>query len=161
MIVSTQDIFFLRFYLLIWERGRQSMLNIRDQAWAEGRAEGKGEAGSLLSREPKTGSNLGPQDHDLSWRRVLNLLSHPGNLHDCFKAIKGLYIPLKHLHMYCYSIKKHCWGQPRWLSGFSDAFSPGPDPGDWGSTPMLGSLQGACFSLCLCLCVPPPPVCLS
>uniref|UniRef100_A0A8C0SI00 L-lactate dehydrogenase B chain n=2 Tax=Canis lupus familiaris TaxID=9615 RepID=A0A8C0SI00_CANLF len=34
---------------------------------------------------------------------------------------------------------------------FSAAFSPGPDPGDLGSSPMSGSLHGACFSLCLCL----------
>ena len=29
----------------------------------------------------------------------------------------------------------------------------GCDPGDLGSSPMSGSLQGACFSLCLCLCL--------
>ena len=36
---------------------------------------------------------------------------------------------------------------------FSAAFSPGPDPGDLGSSPTSGSLHGACFSLCLCLCL--------
>ncbi|XP_022272956.1 TBC1 domain family member 1 isoform X4 [Canis lupus familiaris] len=36
---------------------------------------------------------------------------------------------------------------------FSVAFSPGPDPRDPGSSPTLGSLRGACFSLCLCLCL--------
>ncbi|CAD7677426.1 unnamed protein product [Nyctereutes procyonoides] len=39
---------------------------------------------------------------------------------------------------------------------FSAAFSPGRDPGDPGSSPALGSLRGACFSLCLCLCPPHP-----
>ena len=34
---------------------------------------------------------------------------------------------------------------------FSSAFSVGPDPGDPESSPTLGSLRGACFSLCLCL----------
>ena len=34
---------------------------------------------------------------------------------------------------------------------FGTAFSPGYDPGDQGSSPMSGSLHGACFSLCLCL----------
>ena len=29
----------------------------------------------------------------------------------------------------------------------------GRDPGDLGSSPTLGSLHGACFSLCLCLCL--------
>ncbi|XP_077735761.1 TBC1 domain family member 1 isoform X3 [Canis aureus] len=36
---------------------------------------------------------------------------------------------------------------------FSAAFSLGPDPRDPGSSPTLGSLRGACFSLCLCLCL--------
>ena len=36
---------------------------------------------------------------------------------------------------------------------FSATFSPGPDPGDQGSSPISGSLHGACFSLCLCLCL--------
>ena len=34
---------------------------------------------------------------------------------------------------------------------FSAALGPGGDPGDLGSSPMLRSLHGACFSLCLCL----------
>ena len=40
-----------------------------------------------------------------------------------------------------------------WAAGvaqrFSATFSPGPDPRDLGSSPTLGSLHGACFSLCL------------
>ena len=36
---------------------------------------------------------------------------------------------------------------------FSAAFSPGPDPGDLGSSPTSGFLHGACFSLCLSLSV--------
>ena len=36
---------------------------------------------------------------------------------------------------------------------FSTAFSPGPYPGDLGSSPTSGSLHGACFSFCLCLCL--------
>ena len=34
---------------------------------------------------------------------------------------------------------------------FSATFSPGRDPGDPGSSPALGSLHGACLSLCFCL----------
>ena len=37
------------------------------------------------------------------------------------------------------------------LSSWAPAFGPGHDPGDLGSSPTSGSLQGACFSLCLCL----------
>ena len=33
---------------------------------------------------------------------------------------------------------------------FSAVFSLGRDPGDLGSSPMSGSLHGACLSLCLC-----------
>ena len=36
---------------------------------------------------------------------------------------------------------------------FSATFDPGCDPGDLGVSPTLGSLHGACFSLCLCLCL--------
>ena len=36
---------------------------------------------------------------------------------------------------------------------FSAVFSPGPDTGDLGLSPMLCSLRGACFSLLLCLCL--------
>ena len=32
-------------------------------------------------------------------------------------------------------------------------FGPGQDPGVTGWSPTLGSLHGACFSLCLCLCL--------
>ena len=34
---------------------------------------------------------------------------------------------------------------------FSATFGPGGDPGDPGWSPALGSLHGACFSLCLSL----------
>ena len=44
-------------------------------------------------------------------------------------------------------------GIPGWRNGLAPAFGPGRDPGDPGSSPTLGSLQGACFSLCLCLCL--------
>ena len=36
---------------------------------------------------------------------------------------------------------------------FSATFSPECDPGDPGSSPTSGSLQGACLSLSLCLFV--------
>ena len=42
-------------------------------------------------------------------------------------------------------------GTPRWLSGWAPAFGSGRDPRVLGSSPMLGSPQGVCFSLCLCL----------
>ena len=35
----------------------------------------------------------------------------------------------------------------------SSVFGLGCDPGVLGSSPTLGSLHGACFSLCLCLCL--------
>ena len=35
---------------------------------------------------------------------------------------------------------------------FRATYGPGCDPGDSGSSSTLGSLSGACFSLCLCLC---------
>ena len=43
-------------------------------------------------------------------------------------------------------------GFPGWLSSLVPAFSLGRDPGVLESGPALGSLHGACFSLCLCLC---------
>ena len=43
------------------------------------------------------------------------------------------------------------WPAPGWLNGWASAFSSGRDPGVLGSSPPSGSLQGACFSLCLCL----------
>ena len=36
---------------------------------------------------------------------------------------------------------------------FSATIGLGPDPGDQASSPALGSLHGACLSLCLCLCL--------
>ena len=36
---------------------------------------------------------------------------------------------------------------------FSAALSPGPDPGNLGSSPTSGSLHGAGFPLGLCLCL--------
>ena len=44
----------------------------------------------------------------------------------------------------------NCWTS-RVAQRFSTAFSPGPDPGDLGSCPTLGSLHGACLCLCLFL----------
>ena len=37
----------------------------------------------------------------------------------------------------------------RWLSSGASAFGSGHDPGVLGSSPASGSLQGACFCLCL------------
>ena len=39
------------------------------------------------------------------------------------------------------SFKRGEEGQPGWLSGLAPAFRPGHDPGDLGSSPMLGSLH--------------------
>ena len=55
-----------------------------------------------------------------------------------------------HMATYFIRIKKGAALVAWW---FSAAFSPGCDPGDLGSSPALGSLHGACFSLCLCLCL--------
>ena len=48
----------------------------RAQAWLA--AEGEGEAGSPLSREPDMGLNPRTLDHDLSRRQKFNGLRHPG-----------------------------------------------------------------------------------
>ena len=54
-----------------------------------------------------------------------------------------------------------CYKRAAWVAQrFSAAFSPGYDPRDLGSSPTLGSLHGACFSLCLYLCPLPLPLCL-
>ena len=42
-------------------------------------------------------------------------------------------------------------GAPGWLSGWASPFGSGHNSGVWGLSPTSGSLQGACFSLCLCL----------
>ena len=44
-------------------------------------------------------------------------------------------------------------GTSGWLSAWASAFGLGRDPGVLGLSPILGSLQGVCFSLCLCLCL--------
>ena len=44
-------------------------------------------------------------------------------------------------------------GAPGWLSIWASAFGSGRDPRVLGLSPTLGSLQEACFSLCLCLCL--------
>ncbi len=49
----------------------------------------------------------------------------------------------------CSDYLKKSLGAARVAQRFSAAFSPGPDPGDQGSSPTSGSLHGACFSLCL------------
>ena len=52
-----------------------------------------------------------------------------------------------------YTIRRQENWAARVAQWFSAAFSPGPDPGDPGSSAKSGSLHGACFSLCLCLCL--------
>ena len=46
-------------------------------------AGGKGEAGSLLIREPYVDSIPGPQDPDLRQRQTLGCLSHSDTPYDC------------------------------------------------------------------------------
>ena len=48
-------------------------------------------------------------------------------------------------------VRKHFLGAPQWLSGWASAFDSGCGPGVLGLSPTLGSLHGACFSLCLSL----------
>ena len=50
-------------------------------------------------------------------------------------------------------LKKYTCRAARVAQQFSAAFGSGCDPGVPGSSPTLGSLHGACFSLCLCLCL--------
>ena len=57
----------------------------------------------------------------------------------------------KHI-LFC-KIKKKS-GEPGLLSGWASAFGTGHDSSVLGSSPALGALQGACFSLCLCLRLP-------
>ena len=45
-------------------------------------------------------------------------------------------------------IKVKIMGIPGWLSDSAPAFGLGRDPGVLGSSPVSGSLHGACFSLC-------------
>ena len=55
--ISLSSVFvFQRCYLFIWERER------REKAWARG-AEGEGEAGSLLNREPALGPGSWSEPH--------------------------------------------------------------------------------------------------
>ena len=49
----------------------------------------------------------------------------------------------------CLILKLCVPGAAQVAQWFTTAFSPGPDPGNPGTSPMLGSLHGACFSLCL------------
>ena len=70
--------FFLMF-INIWERETDRQSTSRGGAEREGDTES--EAGSRLravSTEPNAGLELTNQDHDLSWSRTLNQLSHPG-----------------------------------------------------------------------------------
>ena len=67
------------------------------------------------------------------------------------------YFPLL---LYSCLFKCYFLGIPGWLSSLVPAFRLGCDPGVPGSSPMLGSLHGACFSLCQCLCLS-LSVCLS
>ena len=62
--ICIKNIFFKDFYFFIWERVR-----------AREMTEGEGEADSLPSKEPDSGSIPGPRDHDLSQRQTLNQLS--------------------------------------------------------------------------------------
>ena len=50
-------------------------------------------------------------------------------------------------------LKPTGFGASKGLSSWASAFSSGRDPGVLRLNPALGSLQGACFSLCLCLCL--------
>ena len=62
--------FFLRFYLFIHDRERQT----------------EEEADSPWSRKPSAGHNPRTQGHDLSQRQTFNQLSHPGSLLSAFLA---------------------------------------------------------------------------
>ena len=67
--------------LCFWERQRANKQE-REHEWRGG-AEGEGEADSLLQREPKVGlhpETLGSWPELMSWRQMLDQLSHPGSL---------------------------------------------------------------------------------
>ena len=67
---SMSLLFFWGFIIFLFEKER-----VREStSWGEG----EGEVDSPLSKEPNAGLDPGHQDHDLSWRQMLNQLSHPG-----------------------------------------------------------------------------------
>ena len=51
------------------------------------------------------------------------------------------------------NIRNKEYGATQVAQQFNATFSSGCDPRDPGLSPTLGSLHGACFSLCLCLCL--------
>ena len=66
--------FFLKKILFIWHKERER--ENKQGEWVSGRGRGR----SKLPRAgiPMWDSIPEPQDHDLSWRQMLNQLSHPG-----------------------------------------------------------------------------------
>ena len=50
---------------------------IFEREWAGGEGGEEGEADSQWAGSPVWDSVPGPWDHDLSWKQMLNLLSHP------------------------------------------------------------------------------------
>ena len=79
-------LFFLRFYLFIWEREWEST--------SRGTTRGRWKS-SLLTEQgawrPTWGSIPGPWDHDLSQSQMLNWLGHPGApISMCFKLLNPI-----------------------------------------------------------------------
>ena len=72
----------------------------REKKKAQAGTEGEGEADSPMSGEPNAGLIPGPQDHYLSWKQMLNWLSHPGTPNDY-----GLYMFVHRVYMHLYILK--------------------------------------------------------
>ena len=150
-------IFFLRFYLFERERERE-----REQG-GEGQREKVKQipcrAGSWMR-----GSIPGTWNHELSWRQMLNQMSHPGAPVSDILKLKWISLPyivffsltLGNLHSLkngLNTVLNSLIGTPGWLSDWTSAFSSSGDPRVLELSPASGSLQGACFSPCLCVCL--------
>ena len=148
-------IFLKRFYLFIYERYRK-----RERGRDTSRGRSREPDVELDPRTP--GSHPGP-------KAGAKPRSHPGiprnNLLTCSNQVilvfflhkNGSVIPRLNDLGARYSMLNQTnfrslnQGTPGWLSGLASAFSSGCDPGVLGSSFILGSPKGACFSLCLCL----------
>ena len=78
LLCTSERCFFFFKFIYFWDRERQSMNG------GGGRERGRHRIGSrlqALSHQPRARHGAwthGPRDHDLSWSRTLNRLSHPG-----------------------------------------------------------------------------------
>lgn len=77
---------------------------------------------------------------------------HGLNMSSCVLLKFSHHVPKQKPSGIWYSMKYSKLGDPWVAQCWAPALGPGCDPGAPGSSPMLGSVYGACFSLGLCLC---------